>query len=213
MTPFAAVAKSRDAGSPPDTRRPIYCRPSSACRRKNHLFGGYQPALTVLAAARGIGHRRVDRRRRGGHARQDLQIAARERSKAGTSRAAQRIIIHGRSRGARPYIRFIQYGLQRPNGLWQSPTGAVSQPGWRAVRSARRRTIRREACRSRCRWMNLHRWCPHSTLKRVGQRHPGHMRRPTRSPHHRGSRPALLPLRPTRHRCARRSAPWMNTDH
>ena len=77
-------------------------------RRKNHLFGEYQPALTVLADAAGFDIDEWTAEGGVAAAREDLQIAAGE-IKAGTA-AAQRIIIHGRS-GGRDRIRFIQYGF------------------------------------------------------------------------------------------------------
>ena len=77
-------------------------------RRKNHLFGEYQPPLSVLADVAGF---TIDEWTAEGGvaaAKQDLTIVAGE-IKAGTA-AAQRIVIHGRSGGV-DRIRFTQYGF------------------------------------------------------------------------------------------------------
>jgi 2,4-diaminopentanoate dehydrogenase len=92
-------------------------------RRKNHLFGEYQPPLSVLADLAGF---TIDEWTAEGGvaaAKQDLKIVAGE-IKAGTA-AAQRVIIHGRS-GDVDRIRFTQYGfiamdVDRDWGL--QPTG------------------------------------------------------------------------------------------
>src|SRR5437899_12679560 len=77
-------------------------------RRKNHLFGEYQPALSVLADLAGFD---VDEWTADGGvaaAKEDLTIVAGE-IKKGTA-AAQRIVIRGRSGGV-DRIRFTQYGF------------------------------------------------------------------------------------------------------
>jgi hypothetical protein len=77
-------------------------------RRKNHLFGEYQPPLSVLADLAGF--EIDDWTGEGGvaAAKQDMTIVAGE-IKAGTA-AAQRIIVTGRSGGV-DRIRFTQYGF------------------------------------------------------------------------------------------------------
>ncbi len=77
-------------------------------RRKNHLFGEYQPPLSVLADIAGF---EIDEWTAEGGvaaAKQDLTIVAGKIQK-GTA-AAQRIIINGRSRGV-DRVRFTQYGF------------------------------------------------------------------------------------------------------
>ena len=94
-------------------------------RRKNHLFGEYQPPLTVLAEIAGfeidewIGEGGV------AAAKEDLTIVAGE-IKAGTA-AAQRIVISGRSKGVER-IRFIQYGFVSQN---VDPDWDLQDTGWR----------------------------------------------------------------------------------
>ena len=94
-------------------------------RRKNHLFGEYQPALTVLADAAGLDVDEWSAEGGVAAARHDLQITAGE-IKAGTA-AAQRIIIHGRSRG-HDRIRFIQYGFV---AMDVEPDWGLQPTGWR----------------------------------------------------------------------------------
>lgn len=94
-------------------------------RRKNHLFGEYQPPLTVLADIAGF---EIDEWTAEGGvaaARQDLTIVAGE-IKAGTA-AAQRIIINGRSGGV-DRIRFIQYGFVARD---VEPDWGLQPTGWR----------------------------------------------------------------------------------
>jgi 4-hydroxy-tetrahydrodipicolinate reductase len=94
-------------------------------RRKNHLFGEYQPALTVLADMAGF---EIDEWTAEGGvaaARRDLEIVAGE-IKAGTA-AAQRIIVHGRSRGV-DRIRFTQYGFV---AMDVDPDWGLQPTGWR----------------------------------------------------------------------------------
>ena len=77
-------------------------------RRKNHLFGEYQPPLSVLADLAGfeidewVGEGGV------AAAKEDMMIVAGE-IKAGTA-AAQRVVVTGRSKGI-DRIRFTQYGF------------------------------------------------------------------------------------------------------
>lgn len=94
-------------------------------RRKNHLFGEYQPPLTVLADTAGF---TIDEWTAEGGvaaAKQDLTIVAGE-IKAGTA-AAQRIIINGRSGGV-DRIRFIQYGFVARD---VEPDWGLQPTGWR----------------------------------------------------------------------------------
>jgi 4-hydroxy-tetrahydrodipicolinate reductase len=94
-------------------------------RRKNHLFGEYQPPLTVLADLAGF---TVDEWSAEGGvaaAKQDTTIVAGE-IKAGTS-AAQRIIIHGRGDGV-DRIRFTQYGFVAVD---VEPDWGLQPTGWR----------------------------------------------------------------------------------
>src|SRR5437588_11257088 len=77
-------------------------------RRKTHLFGEYQPPLSVLADLAGF---EIDEWTAEGGvtaAKEDLTIVAGE-NKKGTA-AAQRIVIHGRS-GGTDRIRFSQFGF------------------------------------------------------------------------------------------------------
>jgi 4-hydroxy-tetrahydrodipicolinate reductase len=94
-------------------------------RRKNHLFGEYQPPLSVLADIAGFA---IDEwTAEGGVAAaiQDLQIVAGQIRK-GTA-AAQRIIIHGRSNGV-DKIRFTQYGFV---AMDVDPDWGLQPTGWR----------------------------------------------------------------------------------
>jgi len=94
-------------------------------RRKNHLFGEYQPPLTVLADLAGF---TIDEWTSEGGvaaAKEDLQIVAGE-IKAGTA-AAQRIIINGRSAGV-DRVRFIQYGFVARD---VEPDWGLQPTGWR----------------------------------------------------------------------------------
>ena len=94
-------------------------------RRKNHLFGEYQPPLSVLADLAGftidewIGEGGV------AAAKHDLTIVAGQ-IKAGTA-AAQRIIINGRSGGV-DRVRFIQYGFV---AMDVDPDWGLQPTGWR----------------------------------------------------------------------------------
>ena len=94
-------------------------------RRKNHLFGEYQPPLSVLAdlAAFEIDEWTAE----GGvaAAKEDLRIVAGE-IKAGTA-AAQRIIIKGRNSGI-DRIRFTQYGFV---AMDVDPDWGLAPTGWR----------------------------------------------------------------------------------
>ncbi len=94
-------------------------------RRKNHLFGEYQPPLTVLADLAGL---EIDEWTAEGGvaaAKKDTAIVAGE-IKAGTA-AAQRIIIHGRSSGV-DRIRFTQYGFV---AMDVEPDWDLQPTGWR----------------------------------------------------------------------------------
>ncbi len=94
-------------------------------RRKNHLFGEYQPALTVLADMAGF---EIDEwTAQGGvaAAKEDLTIVAGE-IKAGTA-AAQRIIVTGRSKGV-DRVRFTQYGFV---AMDVDPDWGLQPTGWR----------------------------------------------------------------------------------
>ena len=94
-------------------------------RRKNHLFGEYQPPLSVLADLAGFA---VDEWTAEGGvaaAKQDLTIVAGE-IRQGTA-AAQRVIVTGRSRGV-DRIRFTQYGFV---AMDVEPDWGLQPTGWR----------------------------------------------------------------------------------
>ena len=94
-------------------------------RRKNHLFGEYQPPLSVLADLAGF---EIDEWTAEGGvaaAKEDLTIVAGE-IKKGTA-AAQRIVIHGRS-GGTDRIRFSQYGFV---AMDVEPDWGLQPTGWR----------------------------------------------------------------------------------
>jgi 4-hydroxy-tetrahydrodipicolinate reductase len=94
-------------------------------RRKNHLFGEYQPPLTVLADIAGF---EIDEWTAEGGvaaAREDLQIVAGTIQK-GTA-AAQRIVINGLSNGV-VRIRFVQYGFVAQD---VEPDWGLQSTGWR----------------------------------------------------------------------------------
>ncbi len=94
-------------------------------RRKNHLFGEYQPPLTVLADLAGF---EIDEWTAAGGvaaAKEDMTIVAGE-IKAGTA-AAQRIVITGRSGGA-DRVRFTQYGFV---AMDVDPDWGLQPTGWR----------------------------------------------------------------------------------
>ncbi len=94
-------------------------------RRKNHLFGEYQPALTVLAEYAGFD---IDEWKAEGGvaaAKEDLRIVAGE-IKAGTA-AAQRVVVTGRSLGT-DRIRFTQYGFV---AMDVEPDWGLQPTGWR----------------------------------------------------------------------------------
>jgi hypothetical protein len=94
-------------------------------RRKNHLFGEYQPPLTVLADVAGFAIDVWTAEGGVAAAKEDLTIVAGE-IKAGTA-AAQRIIINGRSGGV-DRIRFIQYGFV---AMDVEPDWGLQPTGWR----------------------------------------------------------------------------------
>jgi 4-hydroxy-tetrahydrodipicolinate reductase len=94
-------------------------------RRKNHLFGEYQPPLTVLADLAGF---TIDEWTAEGGvaaAKQDTTIVAGE-IEAGTA-AAQRVVIHGQSDGV-DRIRFTQYGFV---AMDVEPDWGLQPTGWR----------------------------------------------------------------------------------
>jgi 4-hydroxy-tetrahydrodipicolinate reductase len=94
-------------------------------RRKNHLFGEYQPALTVLADMAGFDIDEWTPEGGVAAAKTDLTIVAGE-IKAGTA-AAQRIIVHGRCGGV-DRIRFTQYGFV---AMDVEPDWGLQPTGWR----------------------------------------------------------------------------------
>jgi 2,4-diaminopentanoate dehydrogenase len=94
-------------------------------RRKNHLFGEYQPPLTVLADLAGF---EIDEWTAEGGvaaAKEDLAIVAGE-IKKGTA-AAQRIVVRGRVDGT-DRIRFTQYGFV---AMDVDPDWGLQPTGWR----------------------------------------------------------------------------------
>ena len=94
-------------------------------RRKNHLFGEYQPPLSVLAELAGFD---IDEWLAEGGvaaAKRDLRIIAGE-IRAGTA-AAQRIVINGRSGGI-DCIRFTQYAFV---AMDVEPDWGLQPTGWR----------------------------------------------------------------------------------
>jgi len=94
-------------------------------RRKNHLFGEYQPALGVLADIAGFDIDEWTAEGGVAAAQQDMTIVAGE-IKAGTA-AAQRIIVNGRSGGV-DRIRFTQYGFVAVD---VEPDWGLQPTGWR----------------------------------------------------------------------------------
>jgi len=94
-------------------------------RRKNHLFGEYQPPLTVLADIAGFAIDEWTAEGGVAAAKEDLAIVAGE-IKAGTA-AAQRIVINGRTNGV-DRIRFTQYGFV---AMDVEPDWGLQPTGWR----------------------------------------------------------------------------------
>ena len=94
-------------------------------RRKNHLFGEYQPPLTVLADVAGFAIDEWTAEGGVAAAKQDLTIVAGQ-IKAGTA-AAQRVVINGRSDGV-DRIRFVQYGFV---AMDVDPDWGLQSTGWR----------------------------------------------------------------------------------
>jgi len=94
-------------------------------RRKNHLFGEYQPPLSVLADLAGFTIEEWTAEGGVAAAKRDLTIVAGE-IKAGTA-AAQRIIINGRSGGI-DRVRFTQYGFVERD---VEPDWGLQPTGWR----------------------------------------------------------------------------------
>ena len=94
-------------------------------RRKNHLFGEYQPPLSVLADLAGFA---VDEWTAEGGvaaAKEDLTIVA-GTIEAGTA-AAQRVVVHGSEAGVER-IRFTQYGFV---AMDVDPDWGLQPTGWR----------------------------------------------------------------------------------
>jgi hypothetical protein len=94
-------------------------------RRKNHLFGEYQPPLTVLADLAGFAIDEWTAEGGVAAAKQDVTIVAGE-IEAGTA-AAQRVVIHGRSDGV-DRILFTQYGFV---AMDVEPDWGLQPTGWR----------------------------------------------------------------------------------
>jgi 4-hydroxy-tetrahydrodipicolinate reductase len=94
-------------------------------RRKNHLFGEYQPALTVLADSAGFDIDEWTAEGGVAAAKEDLTIVAGE-IRAGTA-AAQRIIVTGQSNGI-DRLRFTQYGFV---AMDVEPDWGLQPTGWR----------------------------------------------------------------------------------
>jgi 4-hydroxy-tetrahydrodipicolinate reductase len=93
--------------------------------RKTHLFGEYQPPLTVLADAAGLAIDEWTATGGAAAAKRDTKIVAGE-IKAGTA-AAQRVVIVGRS-GGRDVLRFTQYAYCM---LEVDPAWELRPTGWR----------------------------------------------------------------------------------
>jgi 4-hydroxy-tetrahydrodipicolinate reductase len=94
-------------------------------RRKNHLFGEYQPPLSVLADVAGLDIDEWTAEGGVAAAKRDLQIVAGE-IKRGTA-AAQRVVVHGRCDGV-DRIRFTQYGFV---AMDVEPDWGLQPTGWR----------------------------------------------------------------------------------
>ncbi len=94
-------------------------------RRKNHLFGEYQPALTVLADLCGFDIDEWSAEGGVAAAKEDVTIVAGV-IKSGTA-AAQRIVVTGRCNGV-DRIRFTQYGFV---AMDVEPDWGLQPTGWR----------------------------------------------------------------------------------
>ena len=94
-------------------------------RRKNHLFGEYQPALTILADMAGFAIDEWTAEGGVAAAKEDVEIVA-GTIKAGTA-AAQRIIVTGRG-GGTDRLRFTQYGFV---AMDVDPDWGLQPTGWR----------------------------------------------------------------------------------
>jgi 4-hydroxy-tetrahydrodipicolinate reductase len=94
-------------------------------RRKNHLFGEYQPTLAVLADLAGFDVNEWTAEGGVAAAKKDVRIVAGE-IKRGTA-AAQRIVVNGRSGGI-DRIRFIQYSFV---AMDVEPDWGLQPTGWR----------------------------------------------------------------------------------
>ncbi len=94
-------------------------------RRKNHLFGEYQPPLSVLADLAGFDIDTWTGEGGVAAAKEDMTIVAGQ-IKAGTA-AAQRVVVTGTSNGV-DRIRFTQYGFV---GVDVDPDWGLQPTGWR----------------------------------------------------------------------------------
>lgn len=94
-------------------------------RRKNHLFGEYQPPLSVLADYAGFAIEEWTAEGGVAAAKEDLTIVA-GRIPKGTA-AAQRVVITGRSGGV-DRVRFTQYGFV---AMDVDPDWGLQPTGWR----------------------------------------------------------------------------------
>lgn len=95
-------------------------------RRKNHLFGEYQPPLTVLAELAGFAIAEWTAEGGVAAAKEDLTIVAGE-IQAGTA-AAQRVVITGRDGDGVDRLRFTQYGFV---AMDVDPDWGLQPTGWR----------------------------------------------------------------------------------
>jgi hypothetical protein len=94
-------------------------------RRKNHLFGEYQPPLSVLADLAGFTIDEWSAEGGVAAATRDETIVAGE-IKAGTA-AAQRVVVHGRGDGV-DRVRFVQYAFV---AMDVEPDWGLQPTGWR----------------------------------------------------------------------------------
>ena len=94
-------------------------------RRKNHLFGEYQPPLSVLADYAGFDIDEWSAEGGVAAAKENVKIVAGE-IKAGTA-AAQRVVVRGRSDGVER-LRFTQYGFV---AMDVEPDWGLQPTGWR----------------------------------------------------------------------------------
>ena len=94
-------------------------------RRKNHLFGEYQPPLSVLGELAGFAIDEWTAEGGVAAAKEDLHIVA-GLIEAGTA-AAQRVVVHGTEAGVER-IRFTQYGFV---AMDVEPDWGLQPTGWR----------------------------------------------------------------------------------